>query len=216
MLDPGVIAVVLDRTVNLGMACLDNTPSGAPSVSGVYHTAPPAKCCDSLSVWLERIVPGGGDPPQQATFPNEYVGAAHCNLFPIAHIAMRLWRPCWPSLVDNPFNPYPPVETTDTAGLNLAIDAMALWCCISSDLLIDDGTSIIKGGADILAGMGRIEPLPPKGGCAGWDIRFRLELDPCCIGPEVIPTPSRFRLVTGDGDPLVTGDGNQLVTGQEV
>lgn len=184
--DLGGIALLLHRTVEYALACLADTPRGAPGSSGVYHTAPPADCCDSISVWLERIAPGGGQVPAPASFPNEFSGLAKCGMYPIAHLGLRLWRPCWPILEDNAFNPFPPVEATDATAIELAMDAMALFCCIMGDLQLDDGTSIIKGGTagiDINASMGPITPLRPQGGCAGWDIRFRIELDPCCFDP---------------------------------
>lgn len=163
---------MLSRVLDVSLACLDDTPLGRPDVYGLYHTPPPADCCDGLFVWLERIIPS-------RSFPQEWPGAIQCSeLVPVARVAVRLYRGCWPVVKDSAVSPFPPADESDLAAANLQMDAIALFCCLLGDLSDCDGT--ILAGTCLRAAMGGIDPLVPKGGCTGWTIRFGIELDPCC------------------------------------
>lgn len=129
--------------------------------------------CDGVYVWLERLYASKG-------FPGEWSGPINCGeLVPVASVAIRLYRPCWPVLVDNANNPFPPSEESDTAAMNLQMDAIKMFCCLLGDL--SDPNGVILGGACLKATMGGMDPVTPKGGCAGWTLRFKLELDSCCL-----------------------------------
>lgn len=171
--DPSYLPAMLTRVLDLSIACLEDTPLGVPGASGLYHTMPPADCCDGVYVWLERIV-------ASKNFPTEWTGPILCGeLVPVASVAVKLYRPCWPVVKDDPHNPFPPASESDIAAANLQMDAIKLFCCLMGDLGDPEGT--ILAGNRLLATMGGIDPSPPTGGCAAWTVRFRLELDPCCL-----------------------------------
>ncbi len=171
--DVSYLPVMLSRVLDVALDCLEDTPNGRPSAWGFYHTMPPADCCDGLYLWLERIV-------ASKSFPAEWPGPINCGeLVPVARVALKLYRPCWPTVKDDPHNPFPPATESDLAAADLQMDAIKLFCCLLGDLSNPDGT--ILGGACLKATMGAIDPSPPQGGCAAWTIRFALELDPCCL-----------------------------------
>lgn len=173
ILDVSYLPNLMTRVLDVALDCLEETPLGRPTVSGLYHTAPPADCCDGLFVWLERIYPAKG-------FPAQYSGAINCGeIVPVAAVAIRLYRGCWPVLKDSAVDPTPPAADSDLAAANLQMDAVKLFCCLLGDLSNTDGT--ILGGACLKATMGAIEPGAPQGGCTSWTVRFNVELDSCCI-----------------------------------
>lgn len=170
--DPSYLPNMLNRVVQLACECLKDTPNGVPGFCGLYHTSSPADCCDSLTVWLERLT-------TIKTFPSPWSGPLRCStMIPMASVAIQLTRPCWPVLKIDPQNPFPGNEETSIAAANLEMDAIALYCCLMSDLSNDDG--FIKQGACLAANLGTMTPGRPQGGCASWTVRFQIELDPCC------------------------------------
>lgn len=164
---------MLTRALDLVAACLADTPNGAPGDTGLYHGTPPADCCDGLYLWLEQLYGAKG-------FPAAWSGAINCGeMTPVARVALRLYRPCWPTLVDNPFSPFPPATESDIAAANLQMDAIKMFCCLLGDL--SDSNGVILGGSCLAAAMGSTEPVSPQGGCAGWTLRFTIGLDNCCL-----------------------------------
>lgn len=175
IVDPSYLPALTSRVLDLGLACLEDTPNGAPADSGLYHTQPPADCCDGLYVWVERIFP-------TRAFPADWTGPVDSGgVVPAARIAVRLYRPCWPVVKDNPHSPFPPASESDIAAANLQMDAIKLFCCILGDLSAEEDESIILNGECLKTAMGGIDPGPPSGGCASWTLRFVIELPPCCI-----------------------------------
>lgn len=178
IIDPGFLPLALKRAATLACDCLGATSiTGRPAWCGLYHTIPPADCCDALLVWVERIEP-------TEVFPNPFGGALKCGtVVPMASIAMRLYRPCWPTVKDtaNPLSGL--YQEAELATVDLQIDAVSLFCCLMSDLSSPD--SVIKAGGCDLATMGAMTPEPPRSGCVAWTVRFKLELPGCCsmLGP---------------------------------
>lgn len=171
--DVSYLPAMLTRVLDVSLACLAGTPNGTPGDSGLYHTPPPADCCDGLYVWLERLYAA-------KSFPGEWGGPINCGeLVPVASVAIRLYRPCWPVLKDSAFAPFPPSSETDLAAANLQMDAIKLFCCLMGDLTGYNGA--IFGGLPLKSKMGAMDPVSPQGGCAGWTLHVDLELDPCCL-----------------------------------
>ena len=161
-------------TLDVVLECLDGTPLGRPAESGLYHTSPPADCCDAVYVYVESI-------SATKTFPSPYQGPIQCGqLAPVVNVAVKVYRDCWPVVQDSAVAPFPPTADTTVAAANLQMDALALFCCLMSDLSDPDGS--IRGGVCVQASIGSIDPGAPQGGCTSWTIRFKLELDvPCCV-----------------------------------
>lgn len=171
--DVSYLPSMLTRLLDVSLACLTDTPTGAPAESGLYHGAPPADCCDGLYVWLESMHATKG-------FPGAWGGPTNCGeLVPVAKVAIRLYRPCWPTLKDSAYKPFPPSSESDIAAANLQMDAIKLFCCIMGDISGYDGTTF--GGEPLKAHIGTMDPISPKGGCAGWTLHVDLELAPCCL-----------------------------------
>jgi len=172
--DPSFLPLMLQRAADLMCQCLEDTLGRRPAFCGLYHFEPPADCCDTLLLWVERI-----DPVQR--FPNPYGDALRCNnVVPMASIGVKLYRPCWPVARDNPDNPFLGLASAASiAAADLEMDGIVLACCLMSDLSVDQG-SIIKGGLPLAASMGGLVPTKPGGGCASWKLSFKIELPGCC------------------------------------
>lgn len=164
------LASVVNSVLAVACSCLADSLGETPGTCKIYHTKPPDDCCDFLAVWVERVRP-------TVKFPADYAGAASdgSGLHAMADIAIEIKRSCWPVISDNATNPFPPVEQTDAATLSLLDDAAHLWCCVMA--AAQNGT--ISGDCSDVR-VGALEPLAPKGGCAGWIMRLSVELDTCC------------------------------------
>lgn len=170
-LDPSFLPQLLNRIVDVGCTALETSPNGKPGFCGLYHAAPPADCCDALVVYVERLT-------MIKSFPQESQSPIKCDEIPMVSGAMRLFRPCWPTIKIDAHNPFPGNETTTVAAINLMMDASALYCALASDLGNTDG--VIKAGNPLAARLGQLTPQPPRGGCASWTVSFQIELNPCC------------------------------------
>jgi hypothetical protein len=168
---PNAVSAILE----VAATCLEGTPDGRPTDVWLYHTAPPADCCQGIYAWVESI-------GMSKSFPGDWTGPVDCvGLVPVAKVALRLYRPCWPVVKDNPNSPFPPGAESDVAAANLQMDAVKLICCLTGDLS-DPGGVIWNAAGDCLkATIGTIQPVTPSGGCAGWTIRMSIELPSCCI-----------------------------------
>lgn len=175
--DPAEIPNLLQRAVDLLCLCLEtNTSNGAPEFCGLYHGTRPADCCDFMIAHVERF--GTTD---AASFPGESARPLKCETVPSMNVVIQLLRPCWPVLKDDAHNPFPLNADTSLASANLLMDAVAVQCCLTSDLS-DLTDSFIMGDTQLSAKMGATTPIPPRGGCAGWNFRFSIMLDACCDG----------------------------------
>jgi len=170
--DPAYLANTLDAILATACQCLeDNTVLGRPKDCKLYHGQPPGDCCDFLGVWLERIRP-------VKSFPQEWGGIVRCGeVHGAADIGIVLNRPCWPVIKDSPYSPFPPSAETDIPTTNLLIDAQALWCCM---LVAGEDGKLNPDAECVDMRMGSLEPTKPKGGCAGWILRFSIEMSSCC------------------------------------
>jgi hypothetical protein len=155
--------------------CLDGTPRGRPADCFISHDQPPHDCCDFLAIWVERVKP-------TLEFPSEFFGTWRCgDVRPMAEFRALLVRNCWPTVRNNPKSPFPPPEEMDAAASDLLIDGQVLWCCLSSAAA---DHSLLPPSMDCNEiRLTRMDPVR-QADCAGWSIRWVVELDACCE-----PTP---------------------------
>jgi hypothetical protein len=181
LLNPAHINDLLQSILDVACSCLEDTPSGVPSDCFISHGQPPDDCCNFLAIWIDKIHPRIG-PENSDFFIGEKVWTRCGDFGMIADFSLRLMRPCFPTLVDNPMNPFPPAADVQAAAENLLIDIQVLRCCISS--AICEGILLPStSDADCLEiAVGDIYPVGPRGGCAGWTLQFSVELDACWFG----------------------------------
>lgn len=138
--------------------------------------------CDILVVYAEFIRPSIG-----MGFNAQYVTGGRvlnqCNdLGRVLDLVIELWRPCFPAVTDNAYNPFPAPEETDAAAKALLEDAWALQCALTGAAC--DGSiwpaGVARGCLDMA--WGDMAPLGPKGGCAGWRWLLTFELDMSTCG----------------------------------
>lgn len=177
MNNPTHLADVLNSFLLNACACLEDTPYGAPKDCFISHGEPPDDCCDFLAVWVERIMPSHGF--AQGEFQTGgRIWSKCCDLNAVADISIRLVRPCYPTLIDDPFSPFPDPADVQEAAVKLAIDIWMLQCCLTA---AQCAGVLFPAGANCLElGVGDAVPHGPKGGCAGWTWGLAVELDVCC------------------------------------
>jgi hypothetical protein len=182
-MDLTTVSDIMLATSTALCSCLDVNSTGAPGNCGIYWSAPPDDLfcdCDAfngtLDVWLENLSP-------TLNFPQPYQGAVqHEPLRTMASFAARLVRPCWPLPETTPNGIIPPTRaTTEQPTLNLALDASVVFCCLLSDFTGGpQATSTITGGPCSNAKMGALTPDRNRAGCAGFTVRFSVDLGTCC------------------------------------
>jgi hypothetical protein len=168
--NPDRLALILSVIRDGLCACLEEeTPDGRPTNCFISHGEPADDCCDFLAVWLRRIYP-------TTKFPQFTEGSDRCgNTHAAVEFGVRLMRPCFPTLEDNAFNPFPDQETSiEPAAENLLIDAWVLECC-----LLGLGSTFGPANDCQDFRMGELRPAGPRGGCAGWTLWGTLE-EFCC------------------------------------
>jgi hypothetical protein len=165
---PDELALLLAQIRDGLCACLaDQATLGVPKDCFISHGEPADDCCDFLAVWVQRTYP-------TRRFPEPWEGTTRCEDVGIAiEFGVRLMRPCFPTLVDNAFNPFPDGEDSiEPAAIDLLIDAWVLECC-----LLDVGAAIGFPCREFK--MGELIPEGPRGGCAGWTLSGTIETR-CC------------------------------------
>lgn len=175
--DPTEIALILSQIRDAMCLCLADPAViaagglGRPKDCFISHGDPADDCCDFLAVWLRRIYPS-------RKFPEMWEGDARCNdTGAVLEFGVRLMRDCFPTLVDNAFNPFPDGEDSiEPAAIELLIDAWVMECC-----LMDVGNTV--GSPCRSFKMGELTPAGPRGGCAGWTLWGAIEIR--CCGPAL-------------------------------
>jgi hypothetical protein len=175
--NPAHLNDMLQSILDVACNCLDDTPLGRPADCFISHGQPPDDCCDFLSVWAEYIRPIQGFENAQYVSGVKFTGRC-CDIGAVMDIAIRLVRPCYPTLKDNATNPFPPPIEIQAAAENLLIDGWAMRCCVMraycEDSLFPDDTECLE------VAWGDMVPHGPRGGCAGWTWRITVELEQCC------------------------------------
>ena len=177
MNNPTHLLDVMTSFLTVACACLEDTPNGAPEECFISHGPPAFDCCNLLAVWVERIRPSHGFGEGQYQTGGKLWDRC-CELNSVADIGIRLLRPCYPGLVDNPRNPFPGAEKIHGASSDLLIDIWVLECCLSQAAC--DGVLFPPGTNCLELGIGHASPVQPDGGCAGWTWELTVELDTCC------------------------------------
>jgi len=150
---------------------------GQPADCFLSHCLPAFDCCDFLALWIERIRPSRGF--QDAAYPTGgRLWDRCCNLGSVVDFGLTLVRPCYPTLVDDAFNPFPSASDQQAATELLMVDARILMCCLQQASCAGD---LFPSNTNCLEiGWGDLTPECPDGGCAGWTWRFTVELEACC------------------------------------
>lgn len=164
-----IMAAVLERLC----ACLEaDSTNGKPEKCFIYHNRPPDDCGQYLAIWMVDAYAANADATVQAPSQRD------CTASRGLRLKAKLVRNCWPTLKDNPSNPFPGVEAVQIASEALLIDANVMSCCIDSLVGKMDEQAILLG----ITG-GRIESIMPdenRGGLAGWTMQFVLAIPGCC------------------------------------
>lgn len=168
---PTYWADVLESVLSVCCQSLKDTPMGMPTNCYVGHSRPADDCCDHLIVWVEQMRP-------TVQFPNEFAGPDQCHdVRAMMDVVVTLRRPCWPTIVDNARNPFPEPSAIDTAATSLLIDIQTMWA--AAQQAYDAGSLWFTPHAPDYIKWGHIRPMQNEGGCAGWEMRFTLDLDAC-------------------------------------
>lgn len=176
MNNPNVLTQVLQSILDVGCSCLVDTEYGQPEDCFISHDEPPDDCCDFLAIWAERIRPSRGFQDGQYVTGGKLWDKC-CSLNAVADINLRLVRPCYPTLIDNPLSPFPDAADMQEAAEKLSQDIWVLQCCTMEahcqGLLLPSTTDCLE------VGWGDATPFV-RGGCAGWTWSLTVELPTCC------------------------------------
>jgi len=176
------LAEISQSVLDVAYDGLASTSTGQPNEAYISHNAPAVDCCDILVVYAEFIRPSIG-----MGFNAQYVTGGRVlnqcnNLGRVLDLVIELWRPCFPTVVDNAYHPFPATEDTDAAARALLEDAWALQCSLIGAAC--DGSiwpdSVSRDCLDMA--WGDMQPLGPQGGCAGWRWLLTFELDMSTCG----------------------------------
>lgn len=172
---PDHLVTIMQSILDVACSCLIDTTYGQPEDCFISHDAPPDDCCDFLAVWTERLRPSHGFAEGQYVTGGK-LWEKCCSMNAVADINLRIVRPCYPSLVDNPNNPFPPAAEIQAAAEALAVDIWVLQCCVEKAAC--DGL-LLPPDTCLEIGIGDATPFA-RGGCAGWTWELAVELDTCC------------------------------------
>lgn len=172
LVEPAYVNDLLQAVLDEVCACLENTTLGVPGSCYMSHTSPPDDCCDYLAIWLEQMLP-------TYKFPEVSSRVQKCgDVHRMARVRMKLLRSCWPVVKDNAQSPFPTPDEIQAASEALLIDGNVLWCCVGDALM--SGACCDEWNQCLDFKMDEMVPLKPRGGCAGWEIGFTVELKSCC------------------------------------
>lgn len=170
--NPGILNDVMQAILGEVCECFGANIVGTAPTCFVSLTEPPADCCDYLALYL-------GDMQPTQDFPAPWGGMDQCGTtqrMTSMHLLLR--RLCWPVVRDNPSAPFPPPPEIQAASETLLMEANALWCCLAAVLRSGDWHDLVGPGAGYR--LSRMEPVRPRGGCAGVRLNFAVELENCC------------------------------------
>lgn len=187
MNDPVDLPNLMLQIADLVCDCLESTEqegvtaTGRPSFCGTYWNTPPddLDCGDcgtngALFVWLERM--GASVTNWPAPWAGPVSAAPSAFTIPVA-LVVRLIRPCWPVVGQTGIaTPFPTRETTETASINLNIDAATVFCCLLTAM--KDPSSVFGLCSRVTAPV--LTPDRNRASCAGFDVRFIVDLAQCC------------------------------------
>lgn len=170
--EPAYVNDLLQAVLDSTCECLQNTVYGTPGSCFISHTTPPDDCCDFLAIWVEQMLP-------TYSFPEVSTRVQKCgDVHRMVRVKMKLLRDCYPVVRDNAQAPFPSPEEMQAAAEGLLIDGNVLWCCVVDALTTGIGCDQWNECLDSL--MNEMVPIRPRGGCAGWELAFTLELKGCC------------------------------------
>lgn len=169
---PAYINDIFQAILDDVCGCLDNTVLGTPKDCFISHREPPDDCCDYLTIWLDQMLP-------TYNFPEVTTRVQKCgDVRRMARVRMKLLRSCWPVVKDNASSPFPSAEEIQSASEALLIDGNVLWCCVVD--AAGGGANCDEWNDCLDFKMDEMVPLKNRGGCAGWEIGFTIELKGCC------------------------------------
>jgi len=159
--------------ISVGVAeALEESTLGRPELTITPHSTPVDDCCNFVGVWMvagrptnSREWPGGGQQP---------VECGDYRMVPEIEIAVR--RPCQPILGESRSAPLPAPSKITAAGQDLLVDYAILAC--SAPGIVQQVVNSRQGYQQLVQRI-LVGSLTPHsvGDCAGWNFRFRLEVD---------------------------------------
>jgi hypothetical protein len=150
---------------------------GAPTEQRLVLGEPVWDCCDLLAVWVPRIT-------EQATSPSSpsgVIGRRHVNgRVPLVSVQIGVTR-CQPKGETRGKTYVPPTAAElELAGRQGYADAWALY----NGLFNRQAQGLLTDVCDEMTWDG-VEAYLPEGGCAGWRIDLRFQLDGYGYGMEI-------------------------------
>lgn len=172
-IEPEAINNILQSILDGVYECMGDTVDGRPENAFMSFGRPPDDCCDYLTIYLQTLQPTVGFPVVDNGMTQD------CGTTRMATVHMKLVRSCWPIVQNNPMNPFPPSTEIQEASEKLTIDANVVWCCLTEGLssgeFYPDGNALCKDWR-----MLDLQVDQARGACAGFTVRFQLELEACC------------------------------------
>lgn len=166
MAGPGDLHVLAQEFLDACASALDTIPSYEPHLLGAQDRQfispgiPAQDCCEQLAVFVTPVSEADTTPGGLAAGKRVKIGRInHVRLF--AHTSR-----CIPTDVE------PPVGQLNAASEQLNADAWALWNHIFN--LIESGQLLTLCQEVFFDG---ITAMTPSGGCGGWIVNVRVELD---------------------------------------
>lgn len=165
---PNDLFVQCDELLTASVAALDTIPSlvpgllGAPERAFVHAGTPALDCCDQLTVNAAPIA-------EAPTAPLEMgAGTRHQQQFRKNYVGFQVTVTRCADLAELP----PPMSVLEAVAQQTDADAWALWNYV---------WNLARSGAifSLCSGVyfDRLAPLTPSGGCYGWILSIRAELE---------------------------------------
>lgn len=152
-----LLAGLLGTALNVATEALQEpaTETGPPERRYVSHGAPAADC-EMLATYAlpARVLPAAGP---------------GCATIPVASFAVVLYR-CVTAVADSPEPGPPPTSTLDAEARSLAVDG---WALLRGFLAARRGGEFSADSGSVT--VGPLQPLPPGGGIAGWQLNVEVQ-----------------------------------------
>jgi len=175
-LDKDQLGDFLTHVLDTAVRFLERNDIPVPDRRIISHTDPPADCCDLLAVSYEF-----GKPTTQAPLP-QFAGL-QCAARTAISITVTIMR-CAPSLHDGTSVAAvtPTAEELSNSALELAQDAWVLFeefleALVRGTIFNDCDNCCQNGGCQVTSFAG-VNPISPRGGCAGNRLTFSVTMDP--------------------------------------
>lgn len=167
---PEDLHALADELLQAAIESIDTIPTfapgllGAPDRSFISPALPVFDCCEMLTVHVDPISESGTSPQGLATGRRATYG--RINLVALVVSIVR----CIPTAGGT--NDLPSIDSMQAAAEQTNADAWALWNHIYNLIRADD---LLARCLEIF--WDGMRPIAPSGGCGGWTLSLRVQLD---------------------------------------